>query len=79
MGIPSGLIARTLQAVCAGSPENSGNSQWWTGLTHATLGNRRGPRNNIRYEEVAMPVILWLFGFPVTLALMMWLVEIVRF
>ena len=33
----------------------------------------------ISYEEVAMPIILWLFGFPVTLALVMWLAEIVRF
>jgi len=31
------------------------------------------------YEEVTMPIILWLFGFPVTLALVMWLIEIVQF
>ncbi len=33
----------------------------------------------ITYEEVAMPIILWLFGFPVTLALVIWLVESVQF
>ena len=36
-----------------------------------------GRQQHIRYEEVAMPIILWLFGFPVTLALVMWLVDIV--
>ena len=33
----------------------------------------------ITYKEVAMPIVLWLFGLPVTLALVMWLVEIVQF
>ncbi|HKQ33667.1 MAG TPA: hypothetical protein VJT11_00040 [Nitrospiraceae bacterium] len=41
-------------------------------------GSDAGRAKNIRYEEVAMPMILWLFGFPVTLALVMWLVEIVQ-
>jgi len=42
-------------------------------------GWARATQNSIIYEEVAMPIILWLFGFPVTLALVMWLVEIVQF
>jgi len=33
----------------------------------------------ITYGEVVMPIILWVFVFPVTLALVMLLVEIVQF
>jgi hypothetical protein len=44
-----------------------------------SFGSDVGRENTILYEGVAMPIILWLFGFPVTLALVMWLVEIMRF
>ena len=44
-----------------------------------SFGSDVSRENTILYEGVTMPIILWLFGFPVTLALMMWLVEIVQF
>jgi hypothetical protein len=44
-----------------------------------SFGSDVGRENAIWYEGVAMPIILWLFGFPVTLALVMWLVEIMQF
>jgi len=37
-----------------------------------------GPQHFI-YEEVAMPIILWLLGVPLTLVLALWLFEVVRF
>ena len=36
-----------------------------------------GSTKNIIYKKVIMSIILWLFGFPVTLALVMWLIETV--
>lgn len=44
-----------------------------------SYGSDVGRENTIFYEGAAMPIILWLFGFPITLALVMWLVEMVQF
>jgi hypothetical protein len=44
-----------------------------------SFGSDVGRENTILYEGGAMPIILWLFGLPVTLALVMWLIEIVQF
>jgi hypothetical protein len=50
-----------------------------TGLPMRPYELRAGRTEIPICEEVTMPIILWLFGFPVTLALVMWLVEIVQF
>ena len=44
-----------------------------------SYGSDVGRENTIFYEGAAMPIILWLFGFPITLALVMWLVEMAQF
>jgi hypothetical protein len=55
------------------------NGGWGAGSVVARLTGRETNRRTALDEEVAMPIILWLLGVPVTLVLVLWFFGIVGF